>query len=281
VGKADTKTIEPFADGTAAAPSITNIGDTDTGVFFPAANILSVATGGGQRLRVEGGITTSYNELYLETSGSILSAYQPGYTTGLFNIRITGDGRFVLDPNTSAFAPGQLILGGAQTSFSNGTVSAPSITNTNDLNTGVFFPAADTIAFAEGGVERLRIADAGQIGIGGANYGTSGQVLTSGGPSAAPSWASVGAATAGLAYDAVGTYAFLGTASNIAASTLLADSGGLVAGSQLRGLGLWQFADTGANTSSIVVSGTWRCMGYAFNPAGGSRQVGTLFLRIS
>ena len=36
--------------------------------------------------------------------------------------------------------------------------------------------------------ERLRIGDAGQFGIGGANYGTSGQVLLSGGASAAPSW---------------------------------------------------------------------------------------------
>ena len=36
--------------------------------------------------------------------------------------------------------------------------------------------------------ERLRIASAGQLGIGGANYGTAGQVLTSGGSSAAPSW---------------------------------------------------------------------------------------------
>jgi hypothetical protein len=34
------------------------------------------------------------------------------------------------------------------------------------------------------------IGSSGQIGIGGANYGTSGQVLTSGGASAAPSWAS-------------------------------------------------------------------------------------------
>ena len=37
--------------------------------------------------------------------------------------------------------------------------------------------------------ERLRIGPAGQIGIAGANYGTSGQVLTSQGGSAAPSWA--------------------------------------------------------------------------------------------
>ena len=42
------------------------------------------------------------------------------------------------------------------------------------------------------GVEKLRIGSSSQIGIGGANYGTSGQVLTSGGASAAPSWADAG-----------------------------------------------------------------------------------------
>ena len=43
------------------------------------------------------------------------------------------------------------------------------------------------------GNERFRIASQGQLGIGGANYGTSGQVLTSQGASAAPQWASVSA----------------------------------------------------------------------------------------
>ena len=37
--------------------------------------------------------------------------------------------------------------------------------------------------------ERLRIGPAGQLGLSGANYGTSGQVLTSQGASAAPQWA--------------------------------------------------------------------------------------------
>lgn len=37
-------------------------------------------------------------------------------------------------------------------------------------------------------MERLRIGSAGQLGIGGSNYGSSGQVLTSNGASAAPSW---------------------------------------------------------------------------------------------
>ena len=40
--------------------------------------------------------------------------------------------------------------------------------------------------------ERLRIGSAGQIGIGGSNYGTSGQVLTSTGASTAPSWQTAG-----------------------------------------------------------------------------------------
>ena len=42
--------------------------------------------------------------------------------------------------------------------------------------------------FRTGSTERMRIGSAGQIGIGGANYGTSGQVLTSNGSSSAPSW---------------------------------------------------------------------------------------------
>jgi len=50
--------------------------------------------------------------------------------------------------------------------FSAGTVSAPAITTTGDTNTGIFFPAADTIAFTEGGAESMRITSAGDVGIG-------------------------------------------------------------------------------------------------------------------
>jgi hypothetical protein len=47
--------------------------------------------------------------------------------------------------------------------FSAGTVSAPAITTTGDTNTGIFFPAADTIAFTEGGVESGRFTSAGAL----------------------------------------------------------------------------------------------------------------------
>jgi len=49
--------------------------------------------------------------------------------------------------------------------FPAGTVSLPSITTSGDTNTGAFFPAADTIAFTEGGTERMRINSDGDVGI--------------------------------------------------------------------------------------------------------------------
>ena len=47
-----------------------------------------------------------------------------------------------------------------------GTAASPAIVPTGDSNTGVFFPAADTIAFAEGGAEAMRIDSSGNVGIG-------------------------------------------------------------------------------------------------------------------
>jgi len=50
-----------------------------------------------------------------------------------------------------------------QVEFTDGTVSLPSITNSGDVNTGIFFPAADTIAFVEGGAEAMRIDSDGTL----------------------------------------------------------------------------------------------------------------------
>jgi hypothetical protein len=55
----------------------------------------------------------------------------------------------------------------------------------------LYYGSAYPILFWTNGTERFRIGSAGQLGIGGATYGTSGQVLTSGGASAAPTWGSV------------------------------------------------------------------------------------------
>ena len=46
-----------------------------------------------------------------------------------------------------------------------GTVSAPAFSTSGDTNTGIYFPAADTIAFVEGGAEAMRIGSSGNVGI--------------------------------------------------------------------------------------------------------------------
>jgi hypothetical protein len=46
-----------------------------------------------------------------------------------------------------------------------GSASTPAVQGT-DTNTGIFYPAADTIAFAEGGAEAMRIDSDGDVGIG-------------------------------------------------------------------------------------------------------------------
>lgn len=50
-----------------------------------------------------------------------------------------------------------------QQSFTGTAATAPAIAGASDPNTGVFFPAADTVGVATGGVERLRVNSAGNL----------------------------------------------------------------------------------------------------------------------
>ena len=58
----------------------------------------------------------------------------------------------------------------------------------------------------EGG-ERVRVGPAGQIGLGGANYGTSGQVITSAGSGSAPTWSAIPAGGNVIVAEAEGSIA--------------------------------------------------------------------------
>jgi hypothetical protein len=61
---------------------------------------------------------------------------------------------------------GKVLTVGGIASHAAGSAAAPTITATGDTNTGIFFPAADTIAFAEGGAEVMRINSSGNVGVG-------------------------------------------------------------------------------------------------------------------
>ncbi len=47
-----------------------------------------------------------------------------------------------------------------------GSATAPAFSTSGDTNTGIFFPAADTIAITEGGVEVVRVTSDANVGIG-------------------------------------------------------------------------------------------------------------------
>ena len=74
--------------------------------------------------------------------------------TGVSGVSTTGS------VNTSGIITATSIV------VSAGTTALPSISPTGDSNTGIFFPAADTIAFAEGGAEAMRVDSSGRLLIG-------------------------------------------------------------------------------------------------------------------
>jgi hypothetical protein len=76
------------ADGSAAAPSITNTGDTNTGIFFPTADTIGVAVGGTEVWRYGSNPTTAKN---LIMNGSMRVA-QRGTVTSPADLAYTLDG---------------------------------------------------------------------------------------------------------------------------------------------------------------------------------------------
>jgi hypothetical protein len=80
------------------------------------------------------------------------------FATGINQcINKDGSNSFTGNANLGGFRP---------TNIAAGTAAAPALCVGNDVNTGVFGPAADTWAVATNGVERLRVDDNGRVGIG-------------------------------------------------------------------------------------------------------------------
>jgi hypothetical protein len=124
-------------------------------------------------------------------------------------MRIDSSGNVGIGTSSPSFENG----GGLEVNYSSGngahlklTDAASGSGGTNGLDLYAFNTSGyienyelGALVFRNAGAERFRIAGNGQWGLSGANYGTSGQVLTSGGSGAAPTWAAV--ATGGALFD--------------------------------------------------------------------------------
>lgn len=99
-----------------------------------------------------------------------LSTLHGDAATGAVGDAVTvrrGDGWVNIPLSTLAFrnAEGRYVLDGA-IGAPNGNAAAPSISFAADVDTGLFRAGADGIGLATGGGERMRVTDAGRLGIG-------------------------------------------------------------------------------------------------------------------
>jgi hypothetical protein len=98
------------------------------------------------------------------------------------------------------------------TTVAAGTVALPSITTSGDTNTGIYFPAADTVAVSTGGTERMRIDSAGKVLVG--TTTDTGVILQVGADATAQTAATIPTVrltnldTAVIANDIVGSFEF-------------------------------------------------------------------------
>ena len=91
-----------------------------------------------------------------------------GAITGATNITLSGE----LDAATGDFSGAVDIAG--QVTVADGSAGAPSISNTGDVNTGMFFPSADSLAISTSGTQRLTIDASGRVMINTTSAGVSG-----------------------------------------------------------------------------------------------------------
>lgn len=143
-------------DGTAAAPSYANTGDTDTGLMFPAADTLAVVTGGVERQRTDAGgrfvagTTSTPAALYGANTAITGFGFDPsGYIalardgiSALFN-RPTTDGD-IMQFNRSGTREGWIGVGTAQMTIG----------------------AADTLIFGSNGVDKAQLTNSGNWLVG-------------------------------------------------------------------------------------------------------------------
>ena len=143
--------VSTFAAGTALLPALTTTGDTNTGIYFPAADTFAVTTAGVERYRVDSsgnlgvGITPTY-KFHVKDGGSEMYFRDNGITSELL-INCEAGGNAALFFGDTA----DIVRGGIVYSVADDSLQLKGYNNT----------------------ERIRIDSSGNVGVGVTTFGTS------------------------------------------------------------------------------------------------------------
>lgn len=143
---------EFLSAGTAATPSLSITGDTDTGIYSPGEDQLGISLGGTQRFN-------------LSTSGARVGVAGSAAAPSWSFISDSDTGIYNSDTNTLSVATG----GASRVHFSSagmrfqgaGSAGTPVLSIQSDQDTGLYFPAADSVAITTGGAQRVLVNNSG------------------------------------------------------------------------------------------------------------------------
>lgn len=162
-----------FALGAAATPSITFTGDTNTGLFSPSADQLSVTTGGIERLRIDA--AGQIEAVSLGTAAAPTWSFVSDPNTGIYSpgadqlaLSTGGTGRLFVD------ASGRVGIGVTPTTTLDVAGPIRSLNGTIDARlqagyagaVGIGAQSNDAVLFIQNATERMRIDSSGRVGIG-------------------------------------------------------------------------------------------------------------------
>ena len=124
--------VASFPDGSASDPSITNTGDTNTGVFFPAANTVAVTTDGVERLRVEsdGDFSVDTNTFFVDAANDRVGV---GTATPATKLDVSGSANVSTDLTVGGAITNSAFAAYREKVTTVGTVS----TSTYDIDTNL------------------------------------------------------------------------------------------------------------------------------------------------
>lgn len=226
--------------GSTAAPTWASV------TTSPAGSNTQVQYNNGGAFGASSNLTYDGTKLaILSSSAAVLESIKSTSSTSqsaLFQVNNDADVPF----NIGVFGSTAGTFGvlGASTPFVSTNASTLNFVNTN---------ASGAVVFGTGSsaTERFRFGPAGQFGIGGATYGTSGQVLTSGGASAAPTWSTPGAGFSNLVVFTSSTTWTVPAGITKCKVTVTGGGGGGASGNSSTRLGL-QGGGAGATAIKIV-----------------------------